>query len=674
MIRSRLVVSLMAFALLLAAPAAAQDAPEGAGDVITMRASLLLPSWGGYTLSPDGRRVAFTRSVRDTTDFESVSHVFVLDVATGETRQLTTSEKGESNPRWLPDGRLLFSSNRDGKDRLWVISPDGGEARRYLEDDEAPGGTFSRDYTRIAFTEESERPDKEEWEGKVERKDDAYYHERKLTYRHVFVYDVASGEKTQLTSGEFDHGGPTWSPDGRWVAYSSNRTGTRMGDPDQSNNSDVFVVPADGGPERRLTTNAGPDSRPVFSPDGRWIAYSSSDRENHRADQSDVKVVALEGGEPVNLTADFDYSVGGFDFSPDGRHIYFDASRGLGSQLYRVPLSGGAPEAVFPEDGYVYRVVDRTEDWSTWLVTGSNLSDPGSVFLADSRGENLRRILRENDGLEGYRLATAETLAWKGADGWEIEGILTYPLGYREGQRVPLILQVHGGPHGRFSHTFNTGAQIWAARGYAVLQGNPRGSSGRTLEFSQANVQDWGGKDFEDLMKGVDHVVAMGVADPDRLAIMGGSYGGFMTFWAVSQTDRFKAAIGHAGISDWYPFYGETDIPDLLEFGFGGNPWETQRVYDRFSPLRYAENVTTPLLITHGEEDLRVPITQADKYFRWLKKMGKTVEFLRFPREGHGIREPRHRLHLDAEQAAWLERWLGGTGARVTTDRGGAGR
>ena len=276
------------------------------------------------------------------------------------------------------------------------------------------------------------------------------------------------------------------------------------------------------------------------------------------------------------------------------------------------------------------------------------------MYLAGADGSQPRRILADQERLDEYNVARSETITWKGADNWTIEGILTYPLGYQTGQKVPMILQVHGGPHGRFSASFNAAAQIWAARGYAVLQGNPRGSSGRTLAFSNANQNDWGGKDYVDLMKGVDQVVTMGVADPEKLAVMGGSYGGFMTFWTVTQTPRFKAAIGHAGISDWYSFFGQTDIPNLLEFGFGGLPSTSKPTYERWSPIEHAAKVSTPLLITHGENDQRVPIPQADEYYRLLKKMGKTVEFLRYPREGHGITEPLHRLHLDAEQDKWF--------------------
>ena len=643
------------FALAAVFPAAAQQADS---DVMTMRESLLLPTWGSYQLSPDGRTLAYTKSARDTTEFEATSHIWLYDIASSAHRQLTNSEDGETSPQWLDDGRLLFRSSRDEETRLWVISPNGGEAVRFTDDDEAPNGTLSDDGGRILFTKTTDRDDKEEWEARVEKKDDAYYAEQKLTWSHVWVYDVATGDSLALTQGEFDHGGASWSSDGRWVAYSSNRTGTGLGDPNRSNNSDLFLISSSGGAERLLTTSMGPDRGAVFSPDNRAIAFGSSDRENHSADQTDLKVVALDGGEPLNLTADFDYSVSGIRWTPDGEHLYFEAAHGLRTPTYRVRADGsGEPEEVFPDDGYRYRVADHADDESIWIITGASLSDPGTVFISRDGGRSMERLFTPNAD-RPFRTAAAETLTWEGADGWSIDGVLTYPLDYVEGRSYPTILQVHGGPFGRFQSTYNTSAQIWAARGYAVLQGNPRGSSGRTLAFGAANQGDWGGKDFEDLMKGVDHVVDMGVADPDQLAVMGGSYGGFMTFWAVSQTDRFKAAIGHAAISDWYAFYGETDIPNLLEYGFDGLPWRSMENYEQWSPIRYAENVVTPLLITHGEQDFRVPITQGEKYYRALKKIGSPVEFLRFPREGHGIREPLHRIFLDQEQAKWLERYI----------------
>jgi dipeptidyl aminopeptidase/acylaminoacyl peptidase len=600
----------------------------------------------------------------DPEEWETETHIWVHDLETGGSFQLTNSARGESNPRWLADGRVMFTSRRgegdDAENRLWVISLAGGEAMPFFEDEEAPtGGDLTPDYTRVAFTEESDRPDKEEWEERQKKRDDGYYAEKKLTYTHIWVYDAGSGEKTQLTEGEFDHQGPQWSPDGDWIAFTSNRTRSQTGDPDRSDNSDILIISAEGGEPRNLTiSNAGPDRGPVWSPDGTRIAYTGSLTENSGASQSDVFVVSVAGGEPLNLTEDMDYSVSDLEWSGDGTHLYFSTANGLTSFSYRVSVDGGEPEMVLPDDDYLYGGVQVSEDGSKLLFTGSSLTTPGEVFVADANGSNIEHVLSPTNRMEDFELARAELLTWEGADGWEIEGILTYPLEYEAGRRYPMILQVHGGPHGRFSKAFNSGAQIWAARGYAVLQGNPRGSSGRTLEFSNANLMDWGGKDFLDLMAGVDRVIDMGVADPERLAIMGGSYGGFMTFWAVTQTDRFKAAIGHAAISDWFSFYGQTDIPYLLEFGFGGLPWRMKETFERWSPVEYAENVVTPLLITHGEEDRRVPIPQGEQYYRTLKKMGKEVEFLRFPREGHGIQEPRHRIFLDLEQAKWFEKYL----------------
>jgi dipeptidyl aminopeptidase/acylaminoacyl peptidase len=643
-----------------AASIAAQATQQGAKKNITLKDMIGRPSFSGYQISPDGKAALFSRTDRDPKDYTPTAHIWMHDFGTGRTFQLTNSARGESNARFLPDGRIAFVSNRDTRSAWYAISPNGGEAVKLVEgvDSIPTGGSFSRDGKHLVYTEQTVRADKKEWDERVKRKDDGYYAEQKLTYTHVWTFDLETKAKKQITTGTTDNTGAVYSPDAKWIAFTSNRTGTTARDANASNNTDIFVVAATGGEPRLLTTNRGPDNGPVWSPDGQFIAYGSSDRLNSSADQIDLKVIPAAGGQPRNLTADLDYSISNIEWSKDGKSLYFVSTEGLGSKLYKVAAAGGKPTQVSFGDGFLVADFTSTDDGSKWLVTGANLDDANVVYLTGADGAQPKSVFEDHDRMSDFNVARSQTLTWKGADNWDIEGILTYPLNYQAGQKYPLILQIHGGPFGRYAAAFNAGAQIWAARGYAVLQGNPRGSSGRTFAFGAANQNDWGGKDFVDIMKGVDHVVSMGVADTSKMAVMGGSYGGFMTFWTVTQTPRFKAAIGHAGISDWYSFFGQTDIPNLLEFGFGGLPSASKATYEKWSPIEHAARVTTPLLITHGENDTRVPIPQADEYYRLLKKLGKPVEFLRYPREGHGIAEPMHRLHLDEEQAKWFDKYV----------------
>jgi dipeptidyl aminopeptidase/acylaminoacyl peptidase len=330
---------------------------------------------------------------------------------------------------------------------------------------------------------------------------------------------------------------------------------------------------------------------------------------------------------------------------------------GVYGQLLRIPVAGGAAAPVFESRG-AYNFVDLSPDGQSLVFAFNDAKATNNLWVAGATGQNARQLTFFNPQTKEYALADTDVLKWRAPDGLEIEGLLVRPAGYVAGRRYPTILLIHGGPYGQFSFGYNRNAQLYAAHGYAVLMPNPRGSTGYGHKFMTANLRDWGGKDFQDLMAGVDEVVKRGIADPDRLAVMGGSYGGFMTFWTITQTDRFKCAIGHAGISDWYGFFGQTDVPDLMTYGLGGLPWTAREAYARWSPMTYVDRVKTPLMITHGEQDRRVPIQQAELYYRALRRRGVEVVFVRYPREGHGITEPNHQIDLAGRQLAWLDKHL----------------
>ncbi|HLW75498.1 MAG TPA: S9 family peptidase, partial [Bryobacteraceae bacterium] len=413
-----------------------------------------------------------------------------------------------------------------------------------------------------------------------------------------------------------------------------------------------------GGAPRKLTSNAAPDSSPEWSPDGSELAYLTAMSANGWADKQDIMLLNPAGGAPRNLTRDFPDSTSDPKWSRDGKHIYWNSEEGVRRHVFRVASSGGKYVHI-TEGAAMYADFDLSPDGNRIVCTIDNSIAPPEVWLIDVNGSGHRvQVSSANPQFDEFAVAKSELVKWKGPDNFEIEGWLTYPLDYRAGQKYPMILNIHGGPYGANTARFDARAQIFAAHGYAVLAPNPRGSTGYGEKFEQANVADWGGKDFGDLMAGVDAMVDRGLADKDRLLVMGGSYGGFMTFWTITQTNRFKAAIGHAGISDWYSMTGQTDIPALITYGFKGRAWQTTDIYRKYSPITYVDHVKTPIMITHGEQDRRVPIQQAEEYYRALKGVGDDVIFVRYPREGHGITEPNHQIDLVGRQLEWFERHL----------------
>lgn len=655
--------------------------------LILLSSALLLPAAGTRKLtitdalgirvvqapriSPDGNWVAWTQTEWDQKNNRQVSHLWIARSAgNGTPAKLTNSEKGETVPQWSPDStRIAFLSDRGGADskagnQVWMIRPDGGEADR-LTSEETPVSefTWSSDGKQIAFVTRDTPADKADREKRKKDKFDAIVVDSDYTYAHLWTLDVATRAKKRLTQGSYSVSTPRYSPDSRQIAFVYSTMGSQESsffDLNADRNTDIHVIGAEGGAPRKLTTSTGSDTSPAWSPDGAWIAYVHQPDPKVWAGKSDILVIAAAGGSPKNLTAEFRDSAGaGVKWSPDGKNLYWHSQEGLFHHIFRVPASGGKI-AHITEGNRMHNDFDLARDGNKAVVLADPGNAPADIWSLDLNGSGggRNRISNANPQIDEFAIAKAEPVRWKGPDDFDVEGLLTYPLDYTPGKKVPLILNIHGGPYGAHSGRFDTRAQIFAANGYAVLAPNPRGSTGYGMKFEQANVSDWGGKDFGDLMAGVDSLVARGIADPGKLLVMGGSYGGFMTFWTITQTNRFKAAIGHAGISDWYSFHGQSDIPGLMEYGFGGQPWVSTGTYRKFSPMSYVDKVKTPILITHGEQDRRVPIAQAEQYYRALKGVGVKTVFLRYPREGHGITEPNHQIDLVGRQLEWFAQHL----------------
>ncbi|MBI4493580.1 MAG: S9 family peptidase [Chloroflexi bacterium] len=633
-------------------------------------------------ISPDGTRVAFVLTTIDREASTYRSAVWMAPIEGGPAQIFTAGARRESSPRWSPDGRwLAFVSDRsDPRPQLHVIPAHGGEARRLAT---LPGGVSelawapdSRHLAVVSRTglETEADPNKPPRFRHLTRLKHRYDGEGYFdgSRKHLFVLGLDEPEPRQLTAGDWDDVNPAWSPDGTRLAFASNRSPER----DLNNVADLWVVAAAGGEPARVTRSRGPAAAPAWSPDGEWLAFVGQARPNDYAANWGIWLVQAGGGEAVELTAEFDRSVGSDlltdtrDHAPspiptwttDGRSLYFLASDQGDTHLYRVDLDGPQVTRLVAGPRQIMSF-SLAADGQIIAFDASEPTNPGDLWAVSADGLHERRLTEVNQHLLAeVELAEPEAFRYPSSDGELLDGWLLKPPGFQAGQRFPLVLQVHGGPHALYGNTFMHEFQLLAARGYLVLYANPRGSRGYGQTLAEAVRGAWGSQDYEDVLAAVDWALEQGYADPARLGVCGGSYGGYMANWIVGHTDRFGAAVAERSVANLFSMYGTTDIPGFAEYEWLGPWWEQPELYRRLSPLTYAQQVRTPLLILHSEQDLRCPIEQAEQLFVALKRLGRTVEFVRFPEESHNLSRsgrPDRRLERLARIAGWFDRYLG---------------
>ncbi len=660
--------------LLIASLAEAQSTkrPIGLDDLAKMR------TVGDPQVSPDGKWVAYTVGTVDAEKDKRDTDVWMVSWDGLEQIRLTsTSDSSESTPRWSPDNKYLAFLTARGDEtqkkqgaQLWLLNRAGGEAQELTN---VKGGVsdfaWSPDAKRLVLVVKDPDPNDE-----PEKKDgwtrktappiviDRYHFKQdregylQPLHSHLSLFDVDTGKAEALTGGRFDEQAPAWSPDGRFVAFISNRTP----DPDRNDDTNVYVIEAKPGAQpRQLTTYAGSDGgRPSWSPDGKWIAYLQGDETKYSAySMNKLAIVpAVEGGQPRVLTASLDRPVfGNIVWSSDSRNLLFLVTDDRITYVGKVAATGGTVEKLI-SGLRVISNLSRRDDASLALLS-TTPTEADEAYAFDNGA--LRRLTHQNDALfAGLQLGTTEAFTSQSTDGTEVHGIVVKPASFAAGQKHPMILFIHGGPNGQDAHSFSFDRQFLAANGYVVLSVNYRGSSGRGSDYQKAIFADWGHKEVMDLLGAVDHMIASGIADPNKLGIGGWSYGGILTDYTIATDSRFKAAISGAGSALQTSMYGLDQYTRQYDNEIGP-PWKAQDSWIKISyPFFHADRIKTPTLFLGGEKDFNVPVAGGEQMYQALRSLGMDTQLVIYPGQFHNITTPSYQRDRLERYVAWFNKYL----------------
>lgn len=661
-----------ALALLCALPVAAQQAarrPLKVDDFARVKAV------GDPQLSPDGEWIAYTVGTTDLAKDTQDTDVWMTNWAGTTTLRLTSSPDAESSPRWSPDGKYLSftSSRQEGRgSQVWLLDRRGGEAQRLTE---VRGGvssySWSPDSRQLIFlitdadadTSASRKPQPIVIDRYRFKSDGGGYLDRKRS--HIYIFDIAAKKTDTLTVGDFEDGEPVWSPDGKYIAFSSKREGA---DPDRSNNSDIYVMEAKAGATpRRLTNWTGADSGPItWSPDGTSLLYQQGSEARLAAySQETLALIPVAGGTPRLLFRSLDRDVSGGRFSADGAWIYFLITDDLKRYLARGSVTDERIEklAVAP------RVLGSFTMSANGRLAATITSAQAPFEVHAFEANDFRRVTSHNDALlNELKLADVEGISYKTKDGAEVHATLFKPVDYENGKRYPTLFRIHGGPNSQNGYEFDFERQLFAAHGYAVVAPNYRGSNGRGRAWKEAIFADWGTKETIDVLAGADHVVKSGIADPDRLGIGGWSYGCITTDYTIATDTRFKAAVCGAGSALQLSMYGSDQYIVQYEQEIG-LPWKNPDAWLKISwPFFEADRIKTPTLYMGGQNDFNVPIIGGEQMYQALKSLGVPTQLVIYPNEKHGLRRPSFVKDRYDRYIAWYDKYL--KPPKLSTDAG----